>query len=138
MENDPIPLPSGATLELHIASFKDSSKLKRVVADELTKVKLDSINLTDFAAQDVGALKNVVFGLLASEALERAVFDCAKMCTIDGEKITMDSFESKETRGDYMIVAWEVMRLNLLPFVEHLLSKLKQSFPAKENPQKLV
>lgn len=140
MENDPIPLPSGATLEMQIASFKDSSKLMRTVADELTKVQLElkSVDLKDLAGQDVNSLKNAVFGLLASAALEQAIFDCTKGCTIDGVKVTRDSFESQETRGDYMLVAWEVIKMNLLPFIKSLPFLSKLSSPKEGSGQKLV
>ena len=58
--------------------------------------------------------------------------DCAKTCLLNGEKISDATFAKPDMRRDYLPVAWEVMKLALLPFFEDLASAL--SSPASPSP----
>lgn len=116
-----VTLKSGRVLTLGIAPFAIGALLWRTVASELKGVEIDIKasqikNLAALQELDVGVLKNVVCQFLASEKLETVVFQCFERCTLDGRKITRETFESAEARADYLPSAWEVVRFNLSPF----------------------
>lgn len=134
-----VNLKSGHVLGFGIAPFSVANKLRKVVAAELLKVELQIEKIdfkADFSKLDPKALnsvKNVAMQLLASDALEAAVFECLARCTLDGEAIKRDSFEEEAMRGDFLPCAWEVIRRNLAPFFANLdLSSLApiESLPA--------
>lgn len=126
---DPILLPSGAKLVITRAPFQVANGLLKVVARELTRVQFDldlgNIELSNIGAKDLDTLKNAIFQLVQSEAVEEALNRCLARCLYNGQKIVAEStFESEEARGDYYPVVWEVMQANLLPFLGSLLSRL--------------
>lgn len=125
--NDPITLESGAILTIQIAPFSLGWKLSQVIARELAQVRLEldaSVDLKKLGGNDVNTLKNVAFQLLQSETLERAVFACMEKCLYNGQRITAQTFEPEDARQDYLPVAWEVIKVNLRPFVKNLGSLL--------------
>ncbi len=117
-----ITLKSGHTLVLGMASFSAGTKLFKTVANELKEAEVDlsSLDLKELAGKDVNSIKNAVFQLLGSDALEAAVFECMTKSTLQGSKITRDSFAPEDMRGDYLPVAWEVIKFNLAPFFSNL------------------
>ena len=135
---DPITLKSGSTLEIGIASFASGNRLMKTVARELAAVSFDFnlSNFSDLSGQDINVLKNAVFQLLQSDALEAALMECAKKSLYNGEKITPQTFEPEDARQDYMPVAWEVMKANLSPFFKGLdLSSLTSAKPSSNAPK---
>lgn len=135
---DPITLKSGATLEIAVASFATGNRLMKTVARELSSVNFD-LNFTSFAdlsGQDVNVIKNAVFQLLQSDALETALMECMKRCLYNGERIVPATFEAEDARQDYLPVAWEVMKANLSPFFKGLaLSSLTSAKPTSNDPK---
>ncbi len=121
---DPVILPSGRSLVIGLAPLQVAGKLRRVVASELLKVdvqveslKIDmKLDVTKVDSKTLNTIKNIICTALASEAVENCFFECALRSTIDGEKITRESFERPETRGDFLPAAAEVIRANLAPF----------------------
>ncbi len=135
---DPITLKSGSTLEIGIASFASGNRLMKTVARELSSVSFDFnlSNFSDLSGQDINVLKNAVFQLLQSDALETALMECAKKSLYNGEKITPQTFEPEDARQDYVPVAWEVMKANLSPFFKGLdLSSLTSEKPSSNAPK---
>lgn len=125
-------------MTVEIAPFDPANKLKKEIAAALVGVDLSGLNLGKLdLTMDVGkldgaalnAFKNVLLSLLASDKVEAAMFTCALRSMIDGEKITKASFEPKETRGDFLVVAWEVIRANAGSFFASL--DLSSFIPAK-------
>lgn len=132
-----VTLKSGAVLQLQMPTFAVSMKLLRAVVNELKSADLGDIKLgadldmVKLMQMDlpVNALKNVIFQLLGSTAIEQALADCMKGCQYQGEKITKDSFEPQDARPDFLPVAWEVMQFNLSPFFSGLTSKSSTDKP---------
>lgn len=123
MEN--IQLKSGRTLGMTMAPFSVGSKLYRTIAKELREVKLElpagTKSITDL---DIGVAKDAILQLIASSELEAVVFECFNRCTLDGVKVTRETFESEEGREDYFPAALEVVKYNLTPFFRGLDFKL--------------
>jgi hypothetical protein len=64
--------------------------------------------------------KDIACELLSSPKFEKALWECMKKATIDGVKITEDTFEPEESRGDYLSVVIEVAKANVMPFMKNL------------------
>lgn len=142
--NERLSLESGHELLLQMPPFAVSMKLLRTVVNELKSADLGDIKLNgqlDMAKVmqmdlPINALKNAVFQLVGSTAVEQALGDCMKGCQYQGEKITKDSFEGPDARQDYLPVAWEVMKFNLSPFFSGLTSKSSTDSPTPASDQK--
>jgi hypothetical protein len=127
-----ITLKSGAILELKMAPFSSGMKLFKTIANELkgVDVELGGLDLKEIGSKDINSLKNVIFQLLGSDAIEACFFDCAKHSLHEGQKISRLTFEPENARGDYLPVAWEVIKFNIAPFFSGLdLSSLTKSKP---------
>ena len=138
MPSEPISLPSGASLEIQIAPFATSHKLWQTIARELTRVEFtfDMSAIEDASARDFNSLKNAVFQVLQSDAVDAAMRDCAKRCLYNHQRITDSTFDSVEARADYLPVAWEVTLANIRPFANSLLSLLsKGEKPKSADPK---
>ena len=128
-----IVLKSGATLGISIAPFASSSKLLKAIVTELkgVDIELENIDFAKLASQDINTMKNAICQLLASDQLEKAVFECMTKCTYNGSRIVKDTFEPEDARQDYLPCAWEVIKVNLRPFFSGLdLSSLTSEPPA--------
>ena len=110
-----IALPSGKILKITLSSFYTSKELYKSFLEEMKKVKLESTTEID-----VDLFKNIACELLASPKFEKALWDCMKRVTIDGIKVTEDTFEDEEARGDYLSVVIEVSKANIMPFMKNL------------------
>jgi len=122
MSNKVVNLPSGAKLEVQMAPFSVGVKLHKVIASELKSVDAAGLDFSDGVPLDT--IKSAVFQLLASDAVEAAVFDCFKYSLYDDLKIDRSTFEPEEARGDYLVAAWEVVSFNVGPFFKSLGSVL--------------
>ena len=94
-------LDSGAQIEVQAASFEKGHRLLQAVR----KSSLPTDELVD---------------VILSSEVQPALWDCMAICLYNGAKITRDTFESDTARGDYLIVAKEVLVYNLTPFFKGL------------------
>lgn len=119
-------LPSGATIELNVADFEASMTLLETVVAELKAVNIDlTVDMANIATSltqemPVGLIKNVLCQILGSKALKRDLAPCLGRCLYAGEAISRNTFEPANTRQDYFPAAWEVLKINLLPFFKGL------------------
>lgn len=130
MSESQIQLKSGAMLELKMAPFSKGTKLFKVIAAELKGVEIELGDIGNLGSRDINSLKNVVFQLIGSDALESAFFDVAQHSLHNGQKIIRATFEPEDARGDYLSTAWEVIKFNIAPFLSGLdLSLLTKGSP---------
>lgn len=131
-----VSLPSGAKLVLNDPPFETSMALFQAVASELMKIDTGIKIDLNFASDPdalrkllggidlpVDVLKNAVCQMIASKAVEGLLRECMGRCLYDGKSATQEMFEPRNARQDYLPVAWEVMKFNLLPFFAGLKSK---------------
>lgn len=130
---DPITLKSGSQLAIGVAPFATGNKLLKTIARELASVRVDFdlSNLSNPTNRDLDSVKNAAFQLLQSDAVETVLKECMARCLYNGQRITETTWEDENARQDYLPVAWEVMKANLLPF----LKSLGLSFSAKSQPE---
>lgn len=112
------------------ADFITAMKLKKAVIGavkesnvDLSKIDMDNLNLAS-----IDTIGQIILAADSSEKVEKAIFDCLKRCTYNGEKITPDTFEPIEARKDYYDIIIECLKGNLGPFFEPLYLKLQKLF----------
>lgn len=120
-----IMLPSGATLKITLAPFGDAKALYQAMLKELQVTKFSSdVDVSSF-------MKDAFCIGLSSPAIDKALATCMRRATIDygsgDEKITDDTFEPEENRGDYVKVLMEVGRANVSPFLKSLYADFKSA-----------
>ena len=130
--SEALTLKSGHVFEpMTGPDWADAKNLFKAFARELKQVDvhLEGIkSLDDIKSLDAGVILKAFFQVAGSDTIEAAILACAKRSTLQGQKITDKTFEAPDMRRDYLPVAWEVMKLALLPFFEDLLS----AFPTPE------
>lgn len=137
---------SGAKVHVRVAPFKDSMALKNAITKELSTKGIDLSTLTfkDENGKDkkigdidtkelLSPIVNSVLALDSSDEVYRAVFKCLERCTYNGEKITENTFEDVEARGDYYEILLSCLKENIFPFFGGLRSKFKDSGLTIEN-----
>lgn len=127
-------LDSGAKMVITLADFEVCDRLLIAVTKELEGVGislgLKSGNFQDFANMDLdkdsalNTLKNAIMRLASSTLIRPVLWECLQRVTYNGIKVTPKTFEDEKQRGDWPVVAKEVLVANLLPFFPGLNSKL--------------
>lgn len=127
-----LKLKSGRSLCMDMPDFEVASDLNDAFLAELKAVNIDLGNLAGMLDANadlsellkdpkfINTLKNAICQLLGSKSFRKILFACMSRSTLDGEKITPETFQ--QAREDYVPVAWEVTRLTLTPFIQSLLS----------------
>lgn len=108
-------LKSGKELKITVAPFAISRALLQALLEEAKGVKLDPKSEVD-----VNLFKDLFCTALSSKKVEAALEECMKRATYEGVKISADTFEAEEARGDYFEVCLEVAKANVLPFGKSL------------------
>lgn len=115
-----VKLPSGANLRIQIAEFAVSKALAQALSKELNIVSLKmDAGLPEF-------MKQLFCESFSSPTIEKCIWDCMERCTINKIKITKDSFEPIEARGDYLEVLLEVAKANVAPFTKSLFAQYQK------------
>lgn len=108
-------LKSGKELRITLAPFADSKALLQAVLKEAKALKLESST-----ELDIGLLKDALCTALSSREVEAALEKCMARALYDGVKITADTWENADARGDYLEVCFEVAKENIGPFMKNL------------------
>jgi hypothetical protein len=129
---------SGAEVVINMANFIDASRLRVAVLGAIKESgveisKVDIEKLLSGVKEDMGAavksgaldsLLDMVISLDCSEKVNNEIFNCLKRSTYNSEKITRDTFNELEARGDYYHIVIMCLKVNLAPFFKTLFSKL--------------
>jgi hypothetical protein len=129
-----IVLKSGHVFDPGIPDFGPATKLFKTVARELRDVDIDleKLDLTKLEDLDAGFFLKAFLQVAGSDAIEACVFECAVKSRINDLKIQRGTFEAEDMRQDYLPVAWEVIKMTLIPFFAGL--SLPSSSPKKGDP----
>lgn len=117
-------LPSGAVLEITLAPFADANKLFKIVGKEFKQIGIKP----DQELLDANFLKDCFCTLISSDEVIAAIMVCAKRCTYNGLKITEETFEPAEARGDYIVALTLIAQENVIPFMSGLYAQYKTIF----------
>lgn len=128
-------LPSGATLEVRVAPLDDAIDLHKAILREASSHDIDMNMQID--AQDASAIMakipKLVMGVASSKEVTETAMRCLGRCTINGHKVTKETFEDENLRGDYYPAIIECVKANIAPFIKGLVQALKaqQQKPAE-------
>ena len=125
-----ITLTSGATLDVStLPSFE--------VSEALYKAFLKDVLLpTDPDKQiNESLMKDFFCRGFTSEDIRKALWKCMEKALYNGQKITKDTFESEESRQDYVDVCYHVTFRNLVPFMKGLFARLSQPLVDEKTSQ---
>jgi hypothetical protein len=129
--------PSGAEVDIYIADYSSSFDLMKAVMRSVrqggvgSKIPNSLSTLASFSNTDIkelGGLADGIIDIITSKEVEESLYKCMAKCLYSDERITKDTFEKEERRGDFFYVAFQVMAANLRPFMSHLSSGLKDMF----------
>jgi hypothetical protein len=112
-----VDLKSGKKLKIKYCSFGDFLELKKVVLSNL-KIKIDS----EFLKKEINlsvleGLVEPIIALMGNRELDEVFFKVSSICTIDGDKITKDFFESPQNRQYYFEVMYHILLENIKVFL---------------------
>lgn len=118
---------SGKVIKINPTNFEDACDLKDIIEQTLaeTGINLDSLNFDEGDLQDVDIdfILKPVLKISSSKEFRRIIFKCLERSSFDDEKITRETFEVVENRGDYYPIVLECLKVNVLPFFTQLLSR---------------
>lgn len=125
---------NGKVIVINSSSMKTVKKLRKCLAQELLKHKIDLGNPKSVAeltqslkgkmVDIVNLLKDILLGLEVSDEFEAVIYECMKECTYDNIMITESLFDDiQEAREDYDKIVMEVIKENLYPFIKSLIGK---------------
>ena len=131
--------PSGARVEVSISDYSTcfdlmKAVLKAVRSGGVSSKIPDNIQLSDLGKfsemdiKDLGGFADAVIDIITSKEVEELTFKCMERATYNDQRITRATFEPEATRGDFIFVAFQVIKINLNPFGSHLSSGLKDMF----------
>jgi hypothetical protein len=122
-----ITLPSGSILDITLLPFEEAWGVSQAITKEIERINFDirSLNLKEFVMSDVMNLKNPICAILSSKPIIDAAKLCFKRATYNGLKIDSQTFENRENRPDFLPTVFYVIKENISPFFENLLSSLK-------------
>ena len=134
--------PSGAKVEYNISGYSICWDLTKAILKSIRqggigpKLPSNLEGMKDLFGMDIkelGGLADIVIDIITSKEVEDLAYKCMTPATysINGstEKITRSTFEPEDRRGDFIFVAFEVVKENVRPFLSHLFSGLKGMSP---------
>lgn len=113
---------NGAKVILNPASLQDAFKLKSEIEKALIA---NGIKLEEAIDNDIFSL---VLALDSSETVFDLMFKCMEKSSYNGVKITKETFEPEDARGDLYEVFFYCLKVNIYPFFKGLLSRLNIRF----------
>lgn len=130
-----VSVPSGKTVVVQEGGWDEAVALRVAVASELAGADLGDLKLSfnTEADLDIGKLLQIAMRLDASQKVADALFVCLGRCTYDGQRITKQTFEPRDARGDYYPIVIACLKENIGPFFVPLLSKLNPVLERMQN-----
>lgn len=106
-----------AKVIINAAPLQDAFKLKSSIQKALLN---NGIKLEETLDKDVFQL---FMALDSSEEVFEGIFKCLQKSSYNGIKITKETFEPEEARGDMYEVFFYCLKVNIYPFFKPLLSR---------------
>lgn len=118
-----IKLPSGSDLEITMLPYEEAWSVTQEVSTFLKEISFDltKVDWKTFKKKDVLVFAGPFLSLVGSKIVVESAKKCFKRCLINNVKIDSMTFESRETRSDYPMVIFHVLKENIAPFFEKIL-----------------
>ena len=107
-------------------SYEAAWAVTQIILKEIekTEINLKGIDLKKISQTDVLNFKGPICSLLASPKVLEAAKTCFKKCRYNDKAIDTMTFETKESRGDFLLCSWHAIKENVSPFFASLVSSL--------------
>jgi hypothetical protein len=121
-------------LKITPASFRESKELERSMGKALSKSSLnfglDSVDTknvlnSQLSENTVGEFLKSFLNVAVSREVEDNLFICCKRAAYDNNKINETFFEEIENRKLYYSIMIEIIKVNVVPFIESLSSQFE-------------
>lgn len=124
-------LPSGAKLQVSLASFEDGKNLYQSILSELKSLRLDE-------NEEIGVnlFKDLFITILSSKEIEKNILKCAEKALYNKSRISKETFEPEDARQDYIESLYHIAETNLSPFGKALYAKYGAVFQEAIKGQK--
>ena len=124
--SEKITLPTGAKLEISLLAFEDAWSVVQTITKVLEGIHIDlkEVDFANIVATDVFNLKAPICAILSNKEIIDAAKICFKRTLYNGIKIDGQTFETKDSRKDFLPVVYHVIKENISPFFANLLSLL--------------
>lgn len=113
--------PSGAKVQIGVASWGNFQALQSAVFREAAKIGFDLKGFKMDTEINLGGListfANVFLTIAGSPEVYAAIWPCLEKSTYNGHKITQATFEPIEHRQDYLEILKEFAVFNVTPFL---------------------
>lgn len=118
-DNKEIKLTSGNILNATMVTFSDGRNLYQSIIAELNNLNIDVGDQID-----INFIKGIFCQLIISKEIEKNIWTCFNRTLYKKNKITLETFEPIDARGDYIEACMEICWFNLEPFIGGLFVKL--------------
>ncbi len=126
-----VTLPSGAILHITLADFEDADALQTAILQAARAMPITA----DLADANIMVLKDAVIAAATSPDVKTALWKCFERSTWNSNKITKalmnDPAQAEKIRGDYYVMAWEVIKANCAPFFAQIFLKYRELLKTK-------
>jgi hypothetical protein len=139
--------PSGAKVEIEVASFEDSWNLKQALCEILLVLDLpiektirgiailygekvtedpdfafSKLQISDLMSAEglPDVFSRALLGVMSSKKVKNCIFTCLSRSRYNGEAIRESIFDKAETRQDYSALIIKCIKVNVLPFIPPL------------------
>lgn len=120
----------GKELQITPAAFSVAMALQKAVMKAVKGSRFDiGTSLEDM---DASVLIEAVLSVASDDGVEALLFKCAERALLGGEKIGRDFFEDVGNRRYYWQIMAEIVKVNLGPFFEGVVSRLSAIVPLME------
>jgi len=121
-----VDLPSGAVLDITLLPYEQAWGICQAITRTIEKLDVDlkDVDLKNWQATDLIALKGPLCAILCSTEIVEAAKVCFERCTYNKLRIDSMTFEKRENRKDYLPASFHAIKENIAPFFENLLSFL--------------
>jgi len=116
---------NGVNVKINPCEFKDAGKLKNIVIKELKSSganfgELMSQNMEQMSNGQFDSIAQIILSVASSPELEQFLFPCLLRSTYDDTKITPETFNDLDARGEYFKIVALCLKLNVFPFFKNL------------------
>lgn len=115
---------SGASVQIGVAGWEATMRLKNAAFRELAKVGLDIKGMKLSKDMDISGLISAFLAVESSPEVYEALWPCLEKSLYNSKKITKNTFEPEEARQDYYEILLEFLKVNFTPFLPKVALKL--------------
>ncbi len=108
-------------LKITMASFSDATDLQDAIANAVRGNNVDIPDSID-SKINVSTFLDAALNTISDKKVRESLFVCAEKALYNDNKIDADFFEKEENRELYYPIMIELLKVNLGPFLDGLLS----------------